>query len=71
MGIGQAIAMRLAEAGAHVVVTDYNEPAVLETAASIRESGGSAEAQYMNVIDAETVQTVIERIGKSAIASTF
>ncbi|SRR5579883_627687 len=63
MGIGQAIAIRLAEAGAHVIVTDYNEPAAQETAASIYESGGNAEAQYMDVSNAETVKSVIERIG--------
>lgn len=64
MGIGQAIAIRLAEAGAHVAVTDYNEQAAQETATSICESGGSAEAWCMDVTDADAVQTVIERIGK-------
>ncbi|MEH1886823.1 SDR family NAD(P)-dependent oxidoreductase [Nostoc sp.] len=64
MGIGQAIATRLAEAGAHVVVTDYNEQAAQETATSIRESGGSAEAWFMDITDTDAVQTTIERIGK-------
>lgn len=64
MGIGQAIAVRLAEAGAHVVVTDYNERAAQETATSICESDGSAEAWYMDVSDTNTVQAVIEQVGK-------
>ncbi|NJL09419.1 MAG: SDR family oxidoreductase [Calothrix sp. SM1_7_51] len=56
--------MRLAEAGAHVAVTDYNEQAAWETAVKISESGGSAEAHCMDVSDADAVGMVIERIGK-------
>jgi NAD(P)-dependent dehydrogenase (short-subunit alcohol dehydrogenase family) len=64
MGIGQAIAIRLAEAGTHVVVTDCNEQSAWETAASISNNGGSAEARYMDVSDTDSVQKVIEQISQ-------
>jgi glucose 1-dehydrogenase len=42
MGMGEATARLFAEAGAHVVVADFNEEAGSAVAASITESGGSA-----------------------------
>ncbi len=42
-GIGQAIAERLAEAGAAVLLAGHNEAGLAETAAHIRNAGGCAE----------------------------
>jgi 2-dehydro-3-deoxy-D-gluconate 5-dehydrogenase len=44
MGIGQGIALRLAEAGAGVMVTDINLEAATNTVNQIRSKGGKAEA---------------------------
>lgn len=44
LGIGQAIAFRLAEAGANVVITDVNMEAANQTVDTITEAGGSAVA---------------------------
>lgn len=59
-GIGQAIAFRLAEAGAHVAVADTNEPAAIETVATIRDTGGSAEAMLLDVTDGAQVTSCID-----------
>jgi len=64
MGIGQAIAVRLAEAGANVAVTDYDERAARETAAAITADGGSATAFHMDVADAGAVRSVISQIAQ-------
>jgi 2-deoxy-D-gluconate 3-dehydrogenase len=44
MGIGRAIAMRLAEAGAAVMVTDIDLDAAAKVAQRIKEKGGKGEA---------------------------
>jgi 2-deoxy-D-gluconate 3-dehydrogenase len=44
MGIGQAIATRLAEAGAAVMITDIALDGAEQTAAGIRDNGGKAQA---------------------------
>ena len=44
MGIGQAIAFRLAQAGAAIVIGDVNEEAASHTVALITERGGKAAA---------------------------
>lgn len=62
MGIGQAIAARLAEAGAYVVVIDIDPAAAEETVAQIRHHGGEATAEHLDVTDAAAVQATIDRI---------
>jgi NAD(P)-dependent dehydrogenase (short-subunit alcohol dehydrogenase family) len=55
-GIGEAIALRLAEAGAAVVVTDINGANVERTARTIAAAGGRAKAitaDVSNVSDAQ------------------
>ena len=46
MGIGQAIAFRLAAAGARVTVTDIELEAVEQTVGQIKADGGIAQAIY-------------------------
>jgi NAD(P)-dependent dehydrogenase (short-subunit alcohol dehydrogenase family) len=57
-GIGRACALRLAEAGATVVVTDLDESA----AAVAAEIGGAAEAHRLDVTDELAVCRVIEGV---------
>lgn len=65
-GIGRVYALRLAEEGAKVVVTDINDPEPV--AAEITEKGGEALALRSDVSDFESVQTLvaktIERFGR-------
>ena len=56
-GIGQACAVGLAEAGAHVLVNDILEPA--ETLKKIEAVGGSGKAAIADVTDREAVDTVV------------
>jgi len=67
LGIGQSIALRLAEAGAAVVITDINLEAAHETVALITEHGGKAlalEANAANPDDAKmAVTTAVQKFG--------
>jgi rhamnulose-1-phosphate aldolase/alcohol dehydrogenase len=62
-GIGRAIAVRLAQAGAHVVVADRNEPGAVEVAASLSETHGVGRglAVGMDVTDEAAVQSAFSR----------
>lgn len=57
-GIGRAIAERLAEDGAHVVVVDIADGS--ETVSRIVETGGSAEFCEADVTDADAMASVFE-----------
>jgi 2-deoxy-D-gluconate 3-dehydrogenase len=59
-GIGQAIAFRLAEAGAHVAVLDVNERDAADTAGALRDFGRAAEAVTVDVTDGEQVKRAID-----------
>ena len=50
-GIGREIARILAAAGAHVLVTDIDEPAARDAAGGIRGAGGSAQHHVLDVTD--------------------
>ncbi len=67
-GIGEAIARRLAAAGAHVVVAARTGEKAQAVAESIGSAGGSAEALRMDVADPGSVsagvRAVVERHGK-------
>ncbi|MFI5181243.1 MAG: 3-oxoacyl-[acyl-carrier-protein] reductase [Thermoanaerobaculia bacterium] len=67
-GIGEAVARRLASAGAHVVVAARNVEKARGVAESIALAGGSAEALRMDVADPASVtagfRAVVERHGK-------
>ena len=58
-GLGLAAAAALAEAGAHVVAAARTGSEVAEVAAAITDSGGSAEALVLDVLDAESVAAAI------------
>lgn len=66
-GIGRAIALRLAELGALVVVTDIDEAIARETAALLKKTTDEQEhiALVMDVTKRESVDTVIEHIKKN------
>jgi NAD(P)-dependent dehydrogenase (short-subunit alcohol dehydrogenase family) len=63
-GIGRAVAERLAEAGAHVIVADRDEAEGRQTAAAIRKASGRSDMITLDVTDhaavaaaARTIQT--------------
>lgn len=66
LGIGEAISMRLAEAGASVLIADINIEAAKRTAGNIVEKGGKAEAVKTDVSNANDTQQLIK-----AAVSTF
>ncbi len=58
-GIGKAIAERLAEAGAHVVISSRNQDACDQVAAGIREQGGKALAVACNINYREQLEALV------------
>jgi NAD(P)-dependent dehydrogenase (short-subunit alcohol dehydrogenase family) len=61
-GIGAMTARVLAEAGAHVVVTDLDGQAATKLADAIRQQGYAAEAHALDVTDENGVPKVIEAV---------
>jgi len=59
MGIGQAIALRLAEAGATVTIGDINEAAASETVSRIQAQGGKASAVRVDMGAVGEVEALI------------
>ena len=55
-GIGKAIATRLADAGAHVLLTARTSEAAENVAAEIRDSGGDARGIVLDVSDYDAVE---------------
>jgi NAD(P)-dependent dehydrogenase (short-subunit alcohol dehydrogenase family) len=68
MGIGRAIALRLVEAGAAVMIADLDEQAASETAEQITARGGRAAVQRTDVavVDGtrEMVRRTVETFGR-------
>lgn len=64
-GIGRAIATLFGAQGAHVVVLDSDGQAAKDTAAAIRQGGGTADAELCDVSNAASVKstfgTIVER----------
>jgi NAD(P)-dependent dehydrogenase (short-subunit alcohol dehydrogenase family) len=58
-GCGRAIAVRLADEGAAVVVTDLNEPGGLETVALIQSRGGRTAFRRADVRDEREVRDLV------------
>jgi all-trans-retinol dehydrogenase (NAD+) len=61
-GIGYAMARRFAEEGAHIVLTDIDEPLLSRAATSLRESGREVAEYRLDVTDQHEVAAVRERI---------
>ena len=59
-GIGRAIALRLADAGASVVVTDVTQDNIDAVAAEIRASGGKAVAQVADVSSSADIDRLVQ-----------
>lgn len=59
-GIGGAIARRMAEEGATVVVADINEQSASKVAAAIERDGGTAVAVKQDVADPASVEKSVE-----------
>lgn len=58
-GLGEAIGLRLARAGWHVVLSARRQQKLQEVLAQIKDEGGSAEAVVLDVSDAEAIRVVI------------
>ena len=64
-GIGRAVAIGFAEAGARLAITDIDLPAAEETAAAIRRNGGEAIAVALDVADEASVERGFKRIAEA------
>lgn len=62
-GIGRAISLLFASAGAEVHILDLQEQAAMDTLAQIRSQGGRGHAHGCNVANLEEVQAVFHTIG--------
>lgn len=67
-GIGKAIALALANAGANVVIADLNEPAGLGTIHELRAAGGTAVFENLDISTQEgakrLIEATVERFGR-------
>tara|TARA_B110000444_G_scaffold259618_1_gene303922 strand:+ start:378 stop:1163 length:786 start_codon:yes stop_codon:yes gene_type:complete len=61
-GIGEAIAIALAEQGAHVVVSSRNQENCEKVAASIRNCGGQATAMHCHAGDMNNIEKLFDDI---------
>ncbi len=61
-GIGAAIALTLAEAGASCVINDVVEEAAQAVAAQVRERGVRALVSTANITDGEQVQGMVDQV---------
>lgn len=60
-GIGRAIALKMAEQGANILVSDINEQAAVQTAKDLVALGVSSAAQVTNVTDSEATEAMAEK----------
>jgi NAD(P)-dependent dehydrogenase (short-subunit alcohol dehydrogenase family) len=64
-GIGRATAVRAAEEGATVVVTDIDEDGGEETVDMIAEDGGTTEFHGLDITDADRFKEVVQKTADS------
>jgi 3-oxoacyl-[acyl-carrier protein] reductase len=65
-GIGRAICLTLAEAGAQIWATDLLEDALAETVAAVTAAGGQCQPVGTNLTDSAAVERMVERIKAEA-----
>ncbi len=63
-GIGEAIAARFAEEGAHVVICSRRRDAIEAAADRMRARGGSVSAHALDVADHEALARLVQHIGE-------
>lgn len=63
-GIGAGIAVELAAAGHHLVVTDVDGDAAAAVAARIHHGGGSAEARVLDVTSDDSVAAALQQVSR-------
>lgn len=61
-GIGEAVAIGCAEAGAHVSCLDIDADAAADTAATIRAAGGEADSARLDILDGAAITAAFEGI---------
>lgn len=61
MGIGEAVALRLADDGASLVLVDVAEQELGETAAAVAKRGGRAVTMTGSVADPETAEMAVKK----------
>ncbi len=70
-GIGRAIALELAAAGATLALADMNEAKLAETAAELAAAGSTAAAFTINVSSQESIEAgakaILDKFGKVEI----
>jgi len=62
-GIGQAIALGLAQAGARVIAAGRDQPALSDTIARIEDAGGAGEARILEVTDLAAIDGFFAGLG--------
>ncbi|MBE0690645.1 MAG: SDR family NAD(P)-dependent oxidoreductase, partial [Anaerolineae bacterium] len=60
-GLGEAICLRLANEGCHVVVADLNEEAAKTTAEAVRQLGRRSFALKVDVTNEDQVRAMVDR----------
>jgi 3-oxoacyl-[acyl-carrier protein] reductase len=61
-GLGQAVAIRLGECGAHVLCVARNEEKLAATVTQITDGGGQATAMQCDVTDRASVEALFEKV---------
>ena len=61
-GIGEAVAIGCAEAGAHVSCLDIDADAAAGTAAAIGAAGGEADSAHLDILDGAAITAAFEEI---------
>lgn len=60
-GIGRAIAIKMAEQGANILVSDINEQAATQTAADLADLGVLSAVQVTNVVDSDETEAMAKK----------
>jgi meso-butanediol dehydrogenase/(S,S)-butanediol dehydrogenase/diacetyl reductase len=61
-GIGKGVALRLAQAGAHVVIAEYNSDTAETTCAEVRALGRQSLAYPIDLSQVDQIQTMVDQV---------